>query len=554
MQLDHFSQAEWLMFLGVALVTPLALRLVLTPDRSGQRSRFQQWIIRLHPVVIVATALALLIPTQPLSAFFACFWLIQSLCISFMGLQRMLTRPVLALEELCIDAGFVYTAISGIWFVAYCAEIRLLSFNSSFVLLTAIHFVYISLGALITAGMVGRRLYNTPRWKTYQRIARVVIIAPLFVAVGITFTQVTGIIFIESLSVLVLASSFVLLALLITSTAPQNTLSRWLLIFATVSLLLTMGFALAYTIGRLSNLWMLSLETMIQWHGWLNALGFVGLSLVAWRLDTPPSHTSPSGIPFSKLPFRWRVGPQFFNDINAVDLEKPTQPQGIVDRMEDYHRDDFDPAQLTPEIVAFYERTAHHHLLVYPQWQRGFHRLGQFYKQMSKRVGQMNFPLEADDAEKDITSQIIPLKDALDGRSHVRGWVRTYTQTQQAVYVAAYSTHTHGAHTYMNIAFPLPFGNLTSILRLDALQDAQNGLALSSFSTRKGDQGVYFANRLCPVRLPINEIIDVYPSGVIPEDYPADFAHGTISARHRMWLFGRHFLTLYYSISPLNKP
>jgi hypothetical protein len=140
------------------------------------------------------------------------------------------------------------------------------------------------------------------------------------------------------------------------------------------------------------------------------------------------------------------------------------------------------------------------------------------------------------------------LKDASDKRQNVRGWVRVYTRTDEAVYVAAYSSHNYQQHAYMNIAFPLPFGNLTSILRLETHEGNKGGLLLTSFSSREGDQGVYFANRLLPLRLPINETITVYPEGIVYDGHPQNFPLGEIHAKHQMWLFGVQFLTLHYSI------
>ncbi|MEL7435036.1 MAG: hypothetical protein AAFN11_13910, partial [Chloroflexota bacterium] len=59
----------------------------------------------------------------------------------------------------------------------------------------------------------------------------------------------------------------------------------------------------------------------------------------------------------------------------------------------------------------------------------------------------------------------------------------------------------------------------------------------------------YFANRLCPIRLPINETIRVYPADTLYDGYPDNFEVGEIVAEHKMWLFGIHFLTLHYSIT-----
>ena len=104
----------------------------------------------------------------------------------------------------------------------------------------------------------------------------------------------------------------------------------------------------------------------------------------------------------------------------------------------------------------------------------------------------------------------------------------------------------------MNISFPLPAGNLTSILRVDPHPTDRGGLVLSTLPRKDGhgDEGIYFANRLRPFRLPFNETITVWQNDIVQEGLhfsgPAttDTEHASINARHDMWLFGIHFLTL----------
>ena len=64
-----------------------------------------------------------------------------------------------------------------------------------------------------------------------------------------------------------------------------------------------------------------------------------------------------------------------------------------------------------------------------------------------------------------------------------------------------------------------------------------------------GEQGVYYVTPLNTLRMPFNEIIDVYNTP--PNDMPKNTLYreqGTLFARHRMWFFGYPFLTLYYTI------
>jgi hypothetical protein len=102
-------------------------------------------------------------------------------------------------------------------------------------------------------------------------------------------------------------------------------------------------------------------------------------------------------------------------------------------------------------------------------------------------------------------------------------------------------------NTYMNIAFPLPGGNLSSILHLAARPFPEGtGVVLSTLpaATAGGDQGVYYANRFLPVRLPVNESITVWPTG--ENETATDGA--VLKAKHEMWLFGINYLNLDYEI------
>jgi hypothetical protein len=91
----------------------------------------------------------------------------------------------------------------------------------------------------------------------------------------------------------------------------------------------------------------------------------------------------------------------------------------------------------------------------------------------------------------------------------------------------------------MNIAFPLPFSQMTSVLRID--HERGDGVRLTT--ARKAtqdlrcDQGVYLAGLGLTVRLPIDETIDVWMDG-------------ELRATHTMWICGFHYLTLTYVMKP----
>jgi hypothetical protein len=395
--------------------------------------------------------------------------------------------------------------------------------------------------------MTGRQLAisDPASRRLFRTLAVAVIVGTLLLAVGITLFRP-----LEAAAALLLASSlFILSFVIVFDVAPtiKPVSARILLTLSSASCVLAMLLAVIYGSGAVTGVRVLQIPDMARTHGLLNAFGFVLCGLLAWSILNPKSELRP-GVPFSRLATRFRVGPDFFErtDLLAVDRS----PSGLVDDLSEYQRFDFDPYRVDSTVRAFYEDTAHQGLVVSAEWRRGFRLAARVYGKLATLVGQMNLPVSPE-RQLLISSRILPLRDELDGRKNVRAWIRTYTDSGDAVYVAAYATHSADGEAYMNIAFPLPGGNLSSILRIENLDS--NGVLLTTLRSAHGDQGVYFANRLVPVRLPIDETIRVWPAATAPDSFPKALkapAEVSVVARHEIWLFSIKFLTLHYAIFP----
>lgn len=279
------SQLALLLVFGMGVIAPLSIRLAAQPERLGRYVLIYHAAARWHSLVTVCVGAALLLTPSWLAAGLACVWLLQAGVLALCGLARLLPRPTFAVDELCITAGLIYVPVSGIWLVAYCAGYALFTFDPIFVLLTAVHFMFISLGALVILGMAGRQLRDKSIWKAYRVIAWLAVISPALVAAGITLTQYTGQLLLEVSSVILLGGSLLAFALLVVfNRLPSRRWARaWIMLSAGI-LLVTMSLAIAYAVGRFTGGWSLDLATMVQWHGWLNALGFVFCGLLGWTL------------------------------------------------------------------------------------------------------------------------------------------------------------------------------------------------------------------------------------------------------------------------------
>jgi len=550
-QWSYLVQIHLLILFGVAILTPLSLRLVLPISRHESLSFIAHVILRVQPIIPILTVVAFLLPQGEASGLLAVGWLAQSGLIALLGFMRWAGRSTRTLEELCIDAGLVFTSISGVWFFFYRLSGEFFGFSGVLVPLTSAHFVTIGMGALIIAGLMGRQLRTLGNLtRVYRVIAWISIISPVLVAIGITHTNlISAVSLIEVVGVVLLSTSFIGLAgyyLVKIRQTITHPLANLFLILSALTLFITMALALGYSVGRFTTLFYFAIPDMVQWHGWLNAIGFAGLGILGWSFVQPESVGHAHGIPFSQIRGRWHIGSTFYETIDAVN--ENAVAHGLVDDLSTFADDDCDIDSLSPDIIRFYEHTDRHKLHVYPIWAESFKYPARFYKWFAKRVNQMNLPLEPEGDDRTIHSRIMKLHDEKDGRESVRAWVRTYAESDEIVYLAGYASHVYKNQRYMNISFPLPLGHITSVLRL---QTGDNMLSLSSINTFDtiGDQGVYFVTPLFTLRLPFNEIIDVYDAPL--QDTPTTEVFdktGAVFARHRMWFFGYPFLTLYYTI------
>jgi hypothetical protein len=541
---------ESLLLLAILVFTPICIRLAETPDRSGHNTLIYRLAKILQPFAATCVAVAFLLPAGKHAAILTLPWLLLTVLLALFGLYRLLPRGLAPVEEVAIDAGLIYILVGGVWLLLSRLGSRPLGFSSTIVLLTALHFHYSGFAVPILVGVTGRQIMRSDpaSGRLFRILAVGVVTGTPLLAAGITFSSA-----LEAIAALLLAGSLLMLSFVIVFDLVPNIgtrVARVLLGVSGASCAIAMLLAVIYGSGAVARARVLDISTMARTHGLLNALGFVLPGLLAWSILNPGSKFHP-GLPFSRLESRFRVGPDFFERIGGV-LAGGRSPSGLVDNLSEYRRIDFDPDRVHPAVRAFYEDTAHHELIVSAEWRRGFRSAAHIYKRLASVIGQMDFPAPRESALS-ISSRILPIRDELDGRSNVRAWIRTYSDSGSAVYVAAYATHSVDDEAYMNIAFPLPGGNLSSILRIENLDP--NGVLLTTLPSVKGvgDQGVYFANRLVPLRLPFNETIRVWPavhaSTVLPKHI--EVPPGTsVIAQHDVWLVGVNFLTLNYCIFP----
>ena len=525
------GSAKAALLLGVLVVVPLGLALIVVPDRRG--TAMEPWPLRtlalLQAPASLLAAVGILLPQGALAGALCLPWVVVALLGALVAAQRFLQRPWPLAEEVVLDAGLVFL-LNGAAFLAIWRSGVPAGFSDTVIALTAVHFHFASFAIPVMLGLAGRAL-RTRRDRWFPSVAAALVVGMPVTAVGIiasTALEAVG-------ALLVAASGLAAAVLALRSASRVKGGSGALLALAGISALGGMVLAAAYGLRVAELGWVPPFRTMLLVHSLLNAVGFTLLGFLGWTLAGVAARTPPPGIPFSRQSSRGPVGADFFERSGIVDADRPL-PRGLLADLGSFAGRGFDPSRVDPAIRAFYEDTLSYGLAARDEWPRGSGMARRVWRRMGRRFGQMDFPESG--VEASLASRLLPLRSDVDGRTDVRGWVRTRPDGR-ALYAAAYSTHAWNGERYANIAFPLPGGSLTSVLRWEDLPGHPGGLLLTTHpGGRPGDQGVYFANRWLPIRLPINETIQVWMEGGAPK------------ARHDMRVLGMAFLTLHYRMEP----
>lgn len=498
--------------IAACILVPLALRVVALP--------------RLAPLAAGAGALATLslwLPAGTLAMAIAAPYAITCAIAGAIGVRRMLACWMDA-AQLAMAFGLVGLAGAATWLVAHRAGYALLGYPPFWVILTAAHFHVAGTFLPIIVGSCA---------DSRGALARLVALGCVL-GVPLTAAGIYGPHALEVTGALVMVASGLGAALLVAWT-PGVRLAGLPL---AIGMLLALAYGLRAHGTAITFAGLDPLSSMLVSHGVLDTLfALIALAVLARR----PSRVR-EAPPLSRLHGQWPVGATFFA---RTGLERTPEhpPLGLVDSIADL---DIDGTRLPATIREFYERTGQHELVVRPAWRAGFRSGSRLWAHIARRMGQLQLPVAAETGREGIGSRIVALDAAVDGRRLPRAWIRTYPDGR-ALYVAAYATHRSAEHAHMNIAFPVPGGQMSSVLRM-----VHRGRGVRVTTRLGGDCGIWLVLGGLPLRLPLNETIDVWT--VDDPDAPAElrtWADGyTTIARHDLWLFGVHYLTLDYAMRP----
>jgi hypothetical protein len=254
-------------------------------------------------------------------------------------------------------------------------------------------------------------------------------------------------------------------------------------------------------------------------------------------------------VPAEELPFvvpresRTRyVGTDYVRDLaetlgGAYVADAPDV--GIVASLDELAGPDFDPAAVDPLVREFYEHTTRFRLDIEPEWRMWVRPGYLLYRTFVARpLGQADVPMNQRATQRGVRSRIDTISSPGDGTVSVRGWIRSYADTDEPIYVGIYTTYRHDDRGYVSVGFPVPQGSFTATLAPRARTGG--GLVLTTRSPLE-----HAGHYLTYVDPETRELTALAVPG-FAEELDVYLEHGELCAEHAFWVFGRPFLVLHY--------
>jgi hypothetical protein len=239
------------------------------------------------------------------------------------------------------------------------------------------------------------------------------------------------------------------------------------------------------------------------------------------------------------------VGVGYVRELAEVlggDFQEGAPDVGIVGTLDDLAGPEFDPAVVDPLVREFYEHTTRFALDIVPQWHLWVRPGYLLYRSLVARpLGQANVPMNQRETQRGIRSRIDTITPRGDRVVAVRGWIRSFADNDEPIYVGIYTTYRHDGRGYVSVGFPVPQANFTATLAPHARTGG--GLVLSSRSVlpHPGHYLTYVdpnTRELTSLAVPgFAERLDVY------------VRDGQLKAEHAFWVFGLPFLVLHYTMA-----
>ena len=138
---------------------------------------------------------------------------------------------------------------------------------------------------------------------------------------------------------------------------------------------------------------------------------------------------------------------------------------GIVASLDALAGPQFDPGQVDPRVREFYEHTTRFTLDIVPEWRLWVRPGYLLYRTLVARpLGQASVPMNQREALRGIRSRIDTITPASGDGVAIRGWIRSFADNDEPIYVGIYTTYRHAGRGYVSVGFPLPQASFTATL------------------------------------------------------------------------------------------
>jgi hypothetical protein len=220
---------------------------------------------------------------------------------------------------------------------------------------------------------------------------------------------------------------------------------------------------------------------------------------------------------------------------------------GIIASLDELAGPEFAPEVVDPRVREFYEHTTRFTLDIVPKWRLWVRPGYLLYRSLVARpLGQASVPMNQREAQRGMRSRIDTISLDRDDVVAVRGWIRSFADTDEPIYVGIYTNYRHGGRGYVSVGFPLPQASFTATLLPRALPGG--GLVLTSRSDL--DQPGHYLTYIDPTARELTAL-EVHGFAEQLDVYVED---DEVRAEHAFWVFGFPFLVLHYRIRPKTAP
>lgn len=183
--------------------------------------------------------------------------------------------------------------------------------------------------------------------------------------------------------------------------------------------------------------------------------------------------------------FNWLAGPigrtdviddTFIQDLcekEGLRVHKNLSNAGLLESFDELKFMDEERNRLQSSVAEFYEQTSNYKFEFWSHWCGAFYPFGWLINRIfSKRLQQLNLPLNPMDSSKGIESNILKLKGK-DDTTKYTVWYRILKAKNDVIYSGIYT------HIFMKsveeeclkVSFPLPNGNATVIMKKKVYED-----------------------------------------------------------------------------------